>query len=80
MKTVLNHYGASIAYQCWFHRKQEIDGAMEILLSLVSFDPKKRAAPIDVINSKFMSGLIEDPNENYDGNDIVKSYTAYLTK
>mmetsp|Transcript_25409 Transcript_25409/g.52610 ORF Transcript_25409/g.52610 Transcript_25409/m.52610 type:complete len:1640 (-) Transcript_25409:224-5143(-) len=61
-------------------RLEEIDGAMEILLSLVSFDPKKRATPIDVINSKFMSGLIEDPTEFYDETDVVKSYTAYLTK
>lgn len=51
---------------------------MELLLSLVSFDPKIRATPLDVINSKFMSDLIEDGNVSYDGDDIVKSYTAYL--
>ncbi len=59
---------------------KELDGAMELLLSLVSFDPKKRAKPMDVINSKLMAELIEDVNVMYCEDDIVKSYTAYLTK
>ena len=52
---------------------------MELLLSLLSFDPKKRATPLDVINSKFMADLIEDDNVSYSEDDIVKSFTAYLT-
>ena len=57
-----------------------MDGAMELLLSLVSFDPKARATPLDVINSNFMAELIEDERAVYKGGDIVKSYTAYLAK
>lgn len=53
---------------------------MELLLSLVSFDPKTRATPLDVINSRFMSALIEDNSVVHHEGDIVKSYTAYLTK
>lgn len=60
-------------------RLEGMDGAMELLLSLVSFDPKKRATPLDVINSRFMSVLIEgDAVVDCEG-DIVKSYTAYQT-
>lgn len=57
-----------------------MDGAVELLLSLVSFDPKTRATPLDVINSRFMADLIEDESVFYYENDIVKSYTAYSTK
>ena len=56
-----------------------MDGAMELLLSLVSFDPKERATPLEVINSKFMYDLIEDGNALHCENVMVKSYTAYLT-
>lgn len=50
---------------------------MELLLSLVSFDTKTRATPLDVINSRFMSDLIEDDSVFYSEEDIVKSYTFY---
>ena len=60
-------------------RLEGMDGAMELLLSLVSFDPKKRATPLDVINSRFMSDLIEDDSVIDCESDIVKSYTAYQT-
>lgn len=56
-----------------------MDGAMELLLSLVSFDPNTRATPLDVINSRFMTDLIEDDSAFYCEDDIVKSYTAYAT-
>ena len=52
---------------------------MELLLSLVSFDPKTRATPLDVINSRFMGDLIEEDGIFYGEDDIVKSYTSYLT-
>jgi len=52
---------------------------MDLLHSLVSFDPQKRATPLEVINSRFMAELIEDKNTIYGKNDMVKSYTAYLT-
>lgn len=51
---------------------------MELLLSLVSFDPNRRATPLDVINSSFMSDLRENNRIFYCKADIVKSYTAYL--
>mmetsp|Transcript_3226 Transcript_3226/g.7135 ORF Transcript_3226/g.7135 Transcript_3226/m.7135 type:complete len:1869 (+) Transcript_3226:634-6240(+) len=60
-------------------RLLEMDGAMELLLSLVSFDPNTRATPLDVINSRFMTDLIEDDSIFYCEDDIVKSYTAYAT-
>ena len=53
---------------------------MELLLSLVSFDPNTRATPLDVINSSLMAELIEDDSILYPEDDIVKSYTAYSTK
>ena len=60
-------------------RLEGMDGAMELLLSLVSFDPKKRTTPLDVINSRFMAALIEDDAAVDCESDIVKSYTAYQT-
>lgn len=61
------------------NRLMEMDGAMELLLSLVSFDPKTRATPLDVINSRFMANLIEDDSISYCEEDIVRSYLAYKT-
>ena len=58
---------------------QEIDGAMELLLSLVCFDPSKRATPLDVINSKFMAGLVETSCSTHDDSDIVRSYMSYYS-
>jgi hypothetical protein len=60
-------------------RLEGMDGAMELLLSLVSFDPNKRATPLDVINSRFMAALIEDDAVIDCESDIIKSYTAYQT-
>merc|ERR1712238_99953 len=63
------------------HARQRLlgmDGAMDLLLSLISFDPKERATPLDVINSKFMRDLIEDGNVSYCETDILRTYTAYL--
>lgn len=52
---------------------------MDLLYSLVCFDPKKRATPLDVINSRFMTGLIETKDSRYDDRDIVKSYMSYYS-
>ena len=59
-------------------RRLEKDDAMELLLSLVSFDPKTRAKPSDVINSRFMSTLIEDDAVSVIqcDSDIIKTYIA----
>jgi len=58
-----------------------MDGGMELLLSLVSFDPRRRATPLDVVNSTFMSPLREEPGVNsYEHNDLFYSYMSYLTQ
>ncbi|KAL7477157.1 hypothetical protein ACHAW6_002969 [Cyclotella cf. meneghiniana] len=56
---------------------QEINGAMELLQSLVCFDPQKRAMPLDVIYSSFTSGLMENSDHTYDEQDIMRSYMSY---
>jgi len=53
-----------------------MDGAMELLLSLVTFDPEARATPLDVLNSTFMNSLREESIPSYK-NDIVHSFMAY---
>ena len=50
---------------------------MELLLSLVSFDPETRATLLDVINSSFMTALMEGDDAVDCENDFVKSYTAF---
>ena len=57
-----------------------MDGAMELLLRLVCFDPAERAAPIDVINSKFMSALLEGVDSASNDCDIIRSYMHYSNK
>ena len=58
-----------------------MDGGMELLMSLVSFDPKRRATPLDVVNSTFMAPLREEPGVNsYEHNDLFYSYMSYLTQ
>jgi len=60
---------------------QSMDGGMELLYSLLSFDPQKRASPLAVINSSFMTSLREDPNQSIaNESDIVHSFMAYSTR
>jgi len=60
---------------------QSMEGGMELLFSLVSFDPEKRASPLDVINSKFMYPLREDSKISlWSESDIVHNYMAYSTQ
>mmetsp|Transcript_29878 Transcript_29878/g.34414 ORF Transcript_29878/g.34414 Transcript_29878/m.34414 type:complete len:679 (+) Transcript_29878:1026-3062(+) len=57
---------------------EKLDGGMYLLLSLVSFDPNRRASPLDVINSTFMAPLREDPNKSiFDEKNKVYSYLSY---
>lgn len=59
---------------------QNMEGGMELLFSLISFDPEKRASPLDVINSRFMHPLREDSDAIIcSENDIVHNYMAYST-
>jgi len=57
---------------------KSFNGGMDLLLSLVSFDPKKRASPLDVLNSTFMETLREgnEAQELLD-NNIVYSYMSH---
>jgi serine/threonine protein kinase len=60
---------------------QQVDGGLDLLFSLVDFDPDKRATVCDVLNSKFMVSLREGHNlsfVNKESNHIL-SYMAYST-
>lgn len=54
---------------------------MDLLLSLVQFDPQHRASALDVLNSEFMAQLREIPNDTScdTGQAEVFSYTAFST-
>ena len=53
------------------------EGGMELLLSLVSFDPDKRATAIDMLNSEFFEPLAEIPGTRYRDSDDVRSFMAF---
>ena len=55
---------------------------MNLLLSLVRFEPHNRASTLDVLNSAFMSPLQEIPNESqsYACEGEVLSFTAFSTQ
>ena len=67
------------------HQLNARGGGMDLLLSLVSFDPTKRATPLQVLNSTFMSCLQENMEEpaspsavqNDESEDVVHSYMSY---
>jgi hypothetical protein len=64
-----------------FVTPQSMDGGMELLLSLVSFDPQTRATALDVLNSSFMEPLRESPESiEYCAEDEVYSYMAFSTQ
>ena len=57
---------------------QRLNGGMDLLLSLVSFDPRKRSSPLDVMNSNFMEPLRESGNSREcSDTDMVYSYMSY---
>lgn len=60
---------------------EEIEGGMELLFSLVEFNPENRASVCDVLNSQFMIPLREDPNKKRveDPSHNVMNFMAYLT-
>ena len=60
-------------------RMASVDGAIELMRSLVTFEPEKRATAIEVMNSKMMEKFREDSNTSYDTNDNVVSYMAFAT-
>ncbi len=59
---------------------ERINGGMELLFSLVSFDPNRRASPLDVMNSTFMEPLRE-AEKKFESlqTDIVYSYMSLVT-
>lgn len=58
---------------------ESMEGGMDLLFSLVAFDPNKRASALDVINSTFMSTLREDVGKkSMNGNEKVYSYMSYF--
>lgn len=52
-------------------------GGMDLLLSLVCFDPDKRATALDVLNSEFFDPLTEMPSTTYGECDDVRSFLAF---
>ena len=63
---------------------EELTGGLNLLYSLVDFDPEKRATVCDVLNSEFMIPLREDPAEMRTStakqSSHVISFMAYATK
>jgi serine/threonine protein kinase len=60
-------------------RLLQMEGGMDLLLSLCAFDPARRATALQVLNSPFMNALREEPNASYGVNDHVQSFTAFST-
>jgi serine/threonine protein kinase len=54
-------------------------GGMDLLLSLVDFNPQTRATALDVLNSEFMAPLRETSGATYSEDDDVSSFTAFAT-
>ena len=63
---------------------EQVTGGLDLLCSLVDFDPEKRATTCDVLNSEFMVSLREDPTESRSGSakpsNHAISFMAYATK
>jgi len=59
---------------------QKMEGGVDILMSLVSFNPQKRASALDVINSTFMKPLQEAGQSIIQSNDKVYSYSVLSCK
>jgi hypothetical protein len=57
---------------------EQINGGMDLLFSLVSFDPTQRLSPLDVMNSAFMEPLRESVGSHESSDtDIMYSYMSY---
>lgn len=60
---------------------ESMDGGMDLLYSLLSFDPQTRSTALDVLNSLFMAPLRESSGgERYSEEDEVYSYKAFSTQ
>lgn len=56
-----------------------MEGGMELLMSLVHFDPQRRATPLDVLNSLFMTPLRETPGQAASGENVL-SFMSYAAR
>lgn len=56
-----------------------VDGGLELLFALCNFDPMKRATAMQVLNSKFLEDLHEDPQAtpNYEGAHVESFMNFY---
>ena len=57
---------------------ESFDGGLDLLFSLVAFDPSKRASALDVINSDFMSSLREEFRAHSNEAEKVYSFMSYF--
>ena len=56
-----------------------MEGGLELLMSLVHFDARKRATPLDVLNSLFMTHLREAPGQEASGENVL-SFMSYAAR
>lgn len=56
---------------------EEVEGGMELLLSLVCFDPEKRATACDVLNSQFMAPF-RQPRSHFDADEDDTSFMSFM--
>jgi len=59
---------------------EKVEGGMELLLSLVCFDPERRATACDVLNSQFMISFQQGAHYADDEDTSVMSFLAYATR
>ena len=72
------HFGSNKYIARARENLQKINGGMDLLLSLVNFDPKKRESPLGVLNSTFMESLrVGYGAADISESDIVRSYMSY---
>jgi len=57
---------------------ESMEGGIDLLKSLVSFDPDTRFTALDAMNSRFMEALREPVGQQYAPNDDVRTYTIAL--
>jgi serine/threonine protein kinase len=58
---------------------ESMNGGLDLLFKLCSFDPCTRATALEVLNSPFMANLAEDEDSTYHPDDTVYSYTSFST-
>ena len=74
------HYGTNVYIARARHSLEAMEGGMELLCQLCSFDPSARATALQVLNSRFMEPLREPEGSNYEYEDsLVFSYNAFST-